>query len=404
MDEVIALKPDRVLANPPDPARADFAVLVRGAAIEAICPASQVPAGATVFELPGATLMPALIDAHVHLTLCGCCTPRETMLQEDDQMLLLRAGEHARKALSAGITTLRDCGDRNGVTFALRRAIAADVITGPRLLLSGPPLTSVGGHCHFMHGEAADRAQMTQVIASAAQQGADFIKIMATGGGLTPGTDSLKLQFTPDDLAFMVSEANRRGLHVAAHAHSPEAIRACVHAGIRSIEHATFVHRGGIAADSNTLRAMSKQRAIAVPTCIPALIATRAGRTLGLAKEIGVTSQEFLEGRRRVLRDLVANGVEVIAGSDAGATNVGFSSLLGEIELLAEAFDSIPRALAAATIRSADALGIADTGRIREGACADLLAVYGDPEEDLSCLRRVALVMARGRVVRRQMA
>ena len=401
MDEVIALKPDLVLANPPDPARSEMAVLVRGATIEAICPAAQIPANAATLELRGSTLMPALIDAHVHLTLCGCCTPRETMLREDDRMLLLRADENARQALAAGIATLRDCGDRNGVTFALRRAIAADVMPGPRLLLSGPPLTSICGHCHFMHGEVAGRERMAHAIAAAAQQGADFIKIMATGGGLTPGTDSLKLQFTVDDLAFMVAEANRRGLYVAAHAHSPEAIRACVSAGIRSIEHATFVHRGAIAADSHTLQLMSKHRAIAVPTCIPAVIATRAGRTLGLAKEIGLTSEEFLEGRRRVLRDLVANGVEVIAGSDAGATNVGFSSLLGEIELLAEAFDNIPRALAAATSAAADALGIAEIGRIREGASADLLAVYGSPEKDLSCLRRVALVMARGRIVRK---
>jgi imidazolonepropionase-like amidohydrolase len=404
MDEVIALKPDLVLANPPDPPRSKMAVLVRGAVIEAIRPAAQVPAGASILELPGATLMPALIDAHVHLTLCGCCTPRETMLREDDQMLLLRASENARQALAAGIATLRDCGDRNGVTFALRRAIAAGVMPGPRLLLSGPPLTSMGGHCHFMHGEVASRAQMARAIDSAAGQGADFIKIMATGGGLTPGTDSLKLQFTAGDLAFMVSEANGRGLYVAAHAHSPEAIRACVEAGIRSIEHATFVHRGAIAADGDTLRAMSKLRVIAVPTGIPAVIATRAGRTLGLAKEIGLTSQEFLEGRRRVLRDLAANGVEMIAGSDAGATNVGFSSLLGEIELLAEAFDSIPRALAAGTSSAADALGVADTGRIREGASADLLAVYGNPNEDLSSLRRVALVMAQGRVVRKEAA
>jgi imidazolonepropionase-like amidohydrolase len=227
---------------------------------------------------------------------------------------------------------------------------------------------------------------------------------MATGGGLTPGTDSLKLQFTADDLAFIVSNAKRHGLYVAAHAHSPEAIRACVEAGICSIEHATFAHRGAIAADNNTLLAMSRQRVIAVPTSIPAVIAARAGRTLGLAKEIGLTSEEFLEGRRRVLRDLAASGVEVIAGSDAGATNVGFSSLLGEIELLAEAFDSIPRALAAATSSAAEALGIADTGRIREGASADLLAIYGNPEKDLSCLRRVALVMVQGRVVRREEA
>ena len=157
MDELIVLRPGYVLADPPKPALAGHSVVVRGERIEAVMASGDTPADAKVLEFPGATLMPGLIDAHVHLTLCGCCAPRQTMMQENNDILLLRAGENARLALRAGITTLRDCGDRGAVTFTLREAISRGVLPGPRLLVSGPPLTSPRGHCYFMGGEVDGR-------------------------------------------------------------------------------------------------------------------------------------------------------------------------------------------------------------------------------------------------------
>jgi imidazolonepropionase-like amidohydrolase len=402
MDELIALRPDSVFADPPHPSLPDHVVLVRGEFIEGVIPAVQLPASARVLELPGTTLMPGLIDAHVHLTLCGCDAPRQTMMQEDNQILLLRASENVRNALRAGITTLRDCGDRDGITLALRKAIRRGVVPGPQLLLSGPPLTSPRGHCYFMGGEVEGRESIAHKVEELVKSGVDFIKVMATGGGLTPGTNSLALQFSDEDLAFMVAEAAKHGLYVAAHAHSPQSIRTCADAGVRTVEHATFVSSQGIAVDRDALEAMFRHCAIAVPTNIPAHHAVREGRTLGLAREIGLGSEEFLAGRRRVLRDLIAAGVRVIAGSDAGATGVHFTSLMGEIELLAEAFDSIPRAIAAATSLSADCLRIINTGRIQQGCYADLLGVVGQPEKDLTALRRPALVVSRGRLVREE--
>jgi imidazolonepropionase-like amidohydrolase len=144
---------------------------------------------------------------------------------------------------------------------------------------------------------------------------------------------------------------------------------------------------------------MSRRNVIAVPTNIPAVHAMRAGRTLGLARQIGLSSEQFLEGRRQVLDDLIASGVRVIAGSDAGATGVPFDSLLGEIDLLAQAFGNNARAIAAATSDTADYLGIPDTGRVREGGFADLLVVAGNPEDDLQTLRKPLLVMSRGRIL-----
>ncbi|HEY3841117.1 MAG TPA: amidohydrolase family protein [Bryobacteraceae bacterium] len=398
MDDLIVLKPQFVLADPPQPPLGGRAVVVRGERIEAVVPIGEIPADAKILEFPGATLMPGLIDAHVHLTLCGCCAPRQTMMQENNEMLLLRAAENARLALLAGITTLRDCGDRDGITFTLREAILRGLVPGPRLLLSGPPLTSPRGHCYFMGGEVEGREHIARTIAGLVARGANFIKVMATGGGLTPGTDSLALQFTPDDLAFIVSEAGKTKRYVAAHAHSPESIRVCVDAGVRTVEHASFVASGAVAADDSILEVMARAGAIAVPTNIPAVHAIRAGRMLGLARQIGLSSEQFLEGRRQVLRDLIASGVRVIAGSDAGATGVPFDSLLGEIELLAEGFGSVSRAIAAATSESAYSLGLADAGRVREGMAADLLILAENPENDLQTLRKPLLVMSRGRI------
>ena len=399
MDELIVLRPGYVLADPPKPALAGHSVVVRGERIEAVMASGDTPADAKVLEFPGATLMPGLIDAHVHLTLCGCCAPRQTMMQENNDILLLRAGENARLALRAGITTLRDCGDRGAVTFTLREAISRGVLPGPRLLVSGPPLTSPRGHCYFMGGEVDGRDHIARTIEGLVMRGADFIKVMATGGGLTPGTDSLALQFTADDLGFIVAEAGKGNRYVAAHAHSPESIRVCVEAGVRTIEHASFVTSGAVAADGVTLEAMSRRGVVVVPTNIPAVHAACAGRTLGLARQVGLSPETFLEGRRRVLHDLIASGVRVIAGSDAGATGVPFDSLLGEIELLAEGFGGASRALAAATSDSADCLGVRDAGRVFGDALADLVIVAGNPEDDLQTLRNPLLVMSRGRIL-----
>src|SRR5437763_14567910 len=145
MDKVTILTPEWLLDDPPSPPRRGMAVIVRGSLIEAIVPAATDP-------LPGITLLPGLIDAHVHLTMCGCHTPRQTMMRESNDLLLLRAAENARQALRAGITTLRDCGDRDDITFTLREAIHRGIVEGPRLLLCGAPLTTPRGHCYFMHG------------------------------------------------------------------------------------------------------------------------------------------------------------------------------------------------------------------------------------------------------------
>ncbi|HWD97652.1 MAG TPA: amidohydrolase family protein [Bryobacteraceae bacterium] len=404
MAELIALKSGLTLEDPPNPPLPSRVVLVSGRKIQDICSASDIPASARVIDLGDATLLPGLIDAHVHLTLCGCQMPRQTMMQEGRDTLLLRAAENARTLLRAGITTARDCGDRDGVTFALRAAIENGVIAGPHLLLCGSPLTSPRGHCYFMGGEVEGAAGIARAIRARAQLGGDFIKVMATGGGLTPGTDSLSMQFSAEEIGLIVSEAERHGLYVAAHAHSAESIRTSIAAGVRTIEHCTFVEHRRVAADLDTVRAMSARNAVAVPTNIPAALAIQNGRTLGLAKQIEMASDDFLYGRRIATQQLIGAGVRVIAGTDAGATGVTFDALAGEIEILQETSGSALQAIASATSLSADSLGLSGVGRIRRGFESDLIAVSGNPAEDVTVLRRPIFVMSKGAIVRSELA
>ena len=375
------------------------AIVCEEGKIKELIPSSSVPEESEyqALQYPGHTLLPGLIDAHVHLTMCGCCSPRQHMMKESDELLLLRASFNARLLIEWGITTARDCGDRNGVTFHLREAIQAGIIPGPHLLLAGPPLTSPRGHCYFMMGEVADREHIEKRIAKAARQGADFIKVMLTGGGLTPGTDSLGLQFAQEDLEFLVTAAKNYGLYVSAHAHSPEAISLAALSGVRTIEHASFVDRKkGVMADPNILKTVKENGSVIVPTNIPAFNAVQMNRQLGLAKEIGISSDEFLNNRMKVTSQLMAKEISLISGSDAGATNVSFRDVKGEIKFMKHVGMDASKALATATGLAATALGLPLTGKISRGYVADLLLAEGNLENDLEVLENVKGVWKNG--------
>ncbi|MGO9231180.1 MAG: amidohydrolase family protein [Bryobacteraceae bacterium] len=398
MSELWRIEPEWLFDGLSEGVALGQAVVVRDETIEAVGPLAQLDGSAIERRvlLPGVTLLPGLIDAHAHLTLCGCATPRQTVMRENNEMLLLRAASAAREAVFHGITTVRDCGDRDGVTFLLREAIRRRITEGPHLLLSGPPLTPPRGHCYFLRGEVEDQNQIRETVQTLAARGADFIKVMATGGGLTPGTDALRMQFSTQDLAFAVEEASRHGLTVASHAHSTESIAACTEVGVRTIEHASFISANVVAADPEIMQRMAEKKIVAVPTTVPARNALRSGRPLGLARQIGLTPETFLGLRQEVVGALVRSGVQVIAGTDGGATGVRITDLRGEIEILAEAGMGAAKALRAATSTAARVLGLGRIGRIEPGCVADLLGVSGNPLEDLAALGLPVFVMKAG--------
>ena len=223
----------------------DHAVGVEGGRIRDVLPAHQAPAEQTI-DLGDVSLLPGLIEAHTHIP----CPPRvdafDIISEEPAQRGLLRAAAAVGTALRSGVTTMRDLGARNEVVFAIREAIADGVIPGPRLLAAGAPITRTRDHCWFWGGEADSLAEVAAMARRHIEEGADLLKVMASGGNFTPSSSPRSLQYPAEVLAVIVEAAGAAGLDVAAHAHAAAGIRAAVEAGVRHL-----IHCGWLAAEAD---------------------------------------------------------------------------------------------------------------------------------------------------------
>ena len=364
--------------------------------ITAIAPAYETGrvGSARVIALDGCYALPGLIDSHVHLCLDPAIrTPQEQLAVAPERA---RAGMELRAAamVAAGITTARDLGGGAWRELALRDRILAGAIPGPRLLCAGQPLTTPGGHCHFWGGEAGDPDQIRTVIHRQVEHGADWIKVMATGGVLTRGTTPADSQFGQRALRHIVEESARHGRAVAAHCHATAGIRDAAHAGVRSIEHCSFAGDSGFgsAFDPRVVEAIAAARTWVSPTV--------NGGWLRFLESQGKPTA-FFERMHDALEALARSGVRLIASTDAGIPGVEHHRLAdGLLALARYAGLSARDVLRAATSLAAEALGLADEcGVLRPGLSADVLVVVADPMRDLAVLREPRLVVARGHVV-----
>jgi imidazolonepropionase-like amidohydrolase len=306
----------------------------------------------------------------------------------------------ATHALNAGVTTVRDLGVRGDLIFRLRDRIAAGAVEGPHILAAGRPLTIPSGHCWFLGGVAEDEAGLLNLVQTEVDRGADVIKIMATGGAMTPSSDPTQPQFAPETLRTAVDLAHSLGRPVAAHAHSRRGIRDAIEAGVETIEHGTFVGEDGARVHDEDLPLFPNSRTVLVATLTPIATRLRVGGIDGgpLAREL--SAADFWERRRSDTERLFKAGARIIAGSDCGVDNVAHDSVIDEVGYLAQAGLSPAQALAAATSQAANVFGIgSNVGRLAEGQRADLLVVAGDPVSDLSALRRRLAVYKAGRRV-----
>jgi len=328
-----------------------------------------------------------LIDTHVHLAFDAGLDAVAALATRDDDAVLEAMAEAAAAQLRAGITTVRDLGDRDYLALRLRESR-----TGlPTIVAAGPPITSAGGHCHFLGG-VAERG-VRDAVREHAERGVDVIKVMASGGGMTPESDVQKPQFTPDDLAALVDEAHRHGLPVTAHAHALEAIVDGVAAGVDGLEHCTFIDGERVHAPDEVVEAIVRRR-IAV------------GATVGLVPvEGGFRPPPFLA---TIMPDLMANlarlireGAVIVAGTDAGIAPIKPHGVLphGLLHFVQLGMSPV-EALTAGTSTAAQVCGLGDRkGRVRPGYDADLLAVDGDPTTDIGALLRPVTVLVAGRPV-----
>jgi imidazolonepropionase-like amidohydrolase len=373
----------------------DGVIAIDGAVISYVGSGLDLPAefaGAERRDFPQSTVLPGLIDSHVHLGFDGSPDPVARMMRESDAEQLVLMLHNARQLLGAGVTTARDLGARSFLDVVVRDAIASGVARGPRLLVANRPITGTGGHCWFMGGVADGPEEIRRMVRLHQRSGADVIKLMATGGFLTPGSGPWTAQFTVVEMSAAVDEAHRLGTPVAAHAHGAEGIARAVAAGVDTIEHCSFVTDPGhpIASPLDAPHRFDPELAAKIADAGIVVCPTVNLKVLEWRSTVKPDWGSHVTG----LRDA---GVTLIAGTDAGINNTPHSAYLGGLEGLVDLGMTPAEALAAATSRAAVALGLAGvTGALRAGLDADLLVVDGDPLTDIRALRRSRLIMARG--------
>ncbi|HKW90282.1 MAG TPA: amidohydrolase family protein [Methylomirabilota bacterium] len=376
-----------------EPARGRSVVVEKGM-ITAVVDDARAPRGTGV-DLAGHTLLPGLINCHVHLCLGAEPDPVRPLREEPLGMTAIKAVLRARQTAEAGVTTVRDLGGRDYVEIAVRRAIQEGLVTGPRIVAAGRPVCMTGGHGHWLAREADGPDDARKAVREQLKAGADVIKIIATGGVLTPGVEPGSPQLTLDEMRAAIEEARKAGRRTAAHAMATSGIGDAIAAGITSIEH-------GIYLTDEIVARMRRDGTFLVPTLnAPAAIAT-GGLAAGIPEYAVRKSEVVIPPHVASFQLAHRAGVRIAAGADSGTPLNFHGSLLPELELMSKYGMTPLEAIRAATVTAADCLGLGSvTGRIAPGYAADLIAVAGDPAERLSALADLRLVLINGRTVRR---
>ncbi|NRA30741.1 MAG: amidohydrolase family protein [Parvularculaceae bacterium] len=365
---------------------------------------------AASYDLTGHTVLPGLIDGHVHITFEGNPMQRLQMVQFDSADMAMKGAGFARKTLMAGFTTVRDVGADSDAVFALRAGVARGDVVGPRILSSGDTVSITGGHGDRSQGYSNDVAHVLtspsicngaddcrRAVREQIRRGADHIKIMATGGVLSNTLTGTEQQFTSEEMEAIVDAARKMGRDVTAHAHGKTGIEAALNAGVRTIEHGTYL-------DDTTVRAFKKNDAFLVPTPL-------AGATVaGWAED----PNTFLTSAQRVKAARVGPlmqamgtraykaGVKIAFGTDSGVSRHGDNAK--EFALMVATGMSPAETIRAATVIGSENIRMQDQiGTIEAGKLADIIAVKGDPLEDVTLLENsIAFVMKDGKVFKNE--
>jgi imidazolonepropionase-like amidohydrolase len=367
---------------------------------------ARVPSDATGIDLSNLTCLPGLMDMHTHILYQSSPSAYIDRFTLNPADYALQGADYARITLEAGFTTIRDLGDRFNVSIALRNAINAGTTVGPRIYTSAKSLATTGGHADpttswraDLMGDPGPREGVVDGIAEAREgvrqrykDGADLIKITATGGVLSVARSGLAPQFQPDELEAIISTAQDYGMHVAAHAHGKEGMLRAIRAGVTSIEHGTMM-------DEEVFEAMVENGTWMVATIM-------AGDFVARMAEIDGYFPALVRPKARMIGPMMQDtfgrawraGVKIAFGTDSGVSAHGENAR--EFELMVETGMPEIEAIRTATLNSAELLGIEDTaGAIKAGYWADIIAVEGNPLEDIGRLGDVRFVMKDGEVI-----
>jgi imidazolonepropionase-like amidohydrolase len=411
--EVLVVRAERVIADPSDGRVVPATLVIREGRIAAVLPGSNAEvtpeSGDTTrreFRFGGeATLIPGLVDSHVHLT-GNPAPPFWAATVVTPERATTTGVANALKTVQAGFTTVRDLGAPGQAGYALRDAINAGEVIGPRILSAGRMVSIIGGHgdltgfrpqvIEALDGQntCTGAVQCAERVRELSRAGADVVKFAATGGVLSQQNRGLDQHFTDEEMQAIVSTAHQLGLKVAAHAHGPRGIEAAARAGVDSIEHGTYVDAAGI-------RAMKASGSMLVPTLSPT-IAYRENLPKGLyTRVVEAKIRQRLEATGKNIAAARAAGLPIAFGTDAGVSEHGRNA--EEMPLMVQygGMDA-QDVLVSATRSAAELLGLQDEiGRLAPGFAADLVVVKGDPLADVAALQRdrIRFVMARGTVV-----
>jgi imidazolonepropionase-like amidohydrolase len=370
-------------------------VVVRGSKIVAAGPSrtAAIPKGATRIDGRGLTVMPGLIDCHVHLCLGGEPDVVAAVESEQPAYTLLKSSRHARATVEAGFTTVRDVGSRDHSIFTLKQAIEAGVVPGPRIVGAGLAICMIGGHARFIGREVQGVEQVRQAVAAQVGAGAGVIKVIASGGVLTPGTSPDDAQMTPEELQAAVDEARRAGKKVAAHAHGASGMKQAIRAGVHSIEHATLM-------DDEAAALFQRHGVYMVPT-LSALATTAAcKRGCGVPDSALEKAKAMTKRHQTSFRLAHRRGLPIAMGTDAGTPFNFHGDNAQELERMVALGMTPMEAIVASTAAAAYLIGMQDRiGTIARGKEADLVIVDGNVLTHIDWLgdrRRIAGVMKAG--------
>lgn len=372
---------------------------IEGTRIKAVSPTGEHaaangdnPAMADSLDLAGQTVIPGLINLHIHIMMDAGNNP-EAGLAHPVAYLVLQAARRAQAMLEAGITTARDLGGYEFAEMSLKKAIEEGWLPGSRLLTSGKVLTMTGGHGHFFGQEVDGEDEARKYARYNIKMGADCIKMMATGGVMTAGVDPSNTQLSEAELRAGFQEAINAGKLTASHAQGTSGIKNAIRAGVRTLEHGIFL-------DEEAINLMLEHGTYLSATLAAPKMIVAFGEAAGVPKFMVDKSRRIMERHLKSFSDAFRAGVKIACGSDAGTPFNPHTDLTTEIQMMVEGGMTPLAALTAATRTSAEALRLDDRlGTLESGKLADLVVLEGDPLADLEALRQPLLVFKEGKLV-----